>query len=107
MLALLDLAFEGIELGPHPLRVGDPLELEPSLPGLPARVREAKETERLRLAKLTRLSSLGGIPPELDQPRLLSVQSQVELREPVAQVRPEPLGVAPMLESHHEVVGET
>src|SRR5512142_2150873 len=107
MPASLDLAFEGVQLGSHPLRVRDPLELEPSLPSLPARVREAQKPERLRLAEPTRLSSLGGEPSELDQPRLLGVQIQTELREPVAKVRPEPLGVTPVLESHHGVVGET
>jgi hypothetical protein len=70
-------------------------------------VREAEELERLRLAKPTGFSIAGGVPSELDQPRLLGVQLQAELREPVAQVSPEPLGVLLMLESHHEVVSET
>src|SRR5260370_41884369 len=107
MPASLDLALEGAELGAHPLRVGDPLELEAPLPGLPARVRETEEAERLRLAEATGRSPLGGIPPELDQPRLLGIQLQVERREPAAQIRPEPLSVIPMLEPHHEVVSET
>ena len=64
-------------------------------------------TLRLRLAEPARLSILGGEPPELDQTRLLGVQLQGELRESFAQVRPEPLGVVPVLESHHGVVGET
>ena len=102
----LDLAFEGVELGPHPFRVGGPLELEAPLPGLPARVREAKKAERLRLAKTPRRPSLGGVPAELDQARLLGVQLQAELREPVAKIRPEPLGVIPILEPHHDVVSE-
>ena len=106
MLASLDLAFEGVELGPHPLRVGDPLELETSRPGFPACVREAKKAKRLRLAKTPRLPSLGGVPSELDQARLLGVQLQVELREPFAKVCLEPLGVIPILESHHGVVSE-
>ena len=67
-------------------------------------VREAEELERLRLAEATRPAIAGGEPPELDQPRLLGVQFQAELREPVAQVSPEPLRVIPVLESHHEVV---
>ena len=49
---------------------------------------------------------LGGEPPELDQPRLLGVQLQAELREPCAKIGQEPLGVIPVLEAHHEVVGE-
>ena len=34
------------------------------------------------------------------------MQLQAELREPVAQVGEEPLGVLPMLEAHDVVVGE-
>jgi hypothetical protein len=39
------LAFDGVQLGRHPLRVGDPLELEASLPRLGAYVREAEEAK--------------------------------------------------------------
>ncbi len=70
-------------------------------------MREAQKPERLRLAEPPRLSSLDGEPSELDQPRLLGSQLQTELREPVAKVRPEPLGVIPVLESHHGIIGET
>jgi hypothetical protein len=45
------------------------------------------------------------VPPELDQPCLLGIQLQTELRESVAKLRPEPLGVLPMLKPHHEVIG--
>ena len=69
-------------------------------------MREAQEAERLRLAEPARLAISGGEAPELEQPRLLGVQLQGELREPVAQLRPEPLGVFPMLESHHGVISE-
>ena len=70
-------------------------------------MREAQEPERLRLAETPLCPLLGGEPPEPDQPRLLGVQLQAELREPVAKVRPEPLGIISMLETHHEVVSET
>src|SRR5450755_613161 len=84
-----------------------PHEFEPSgLPRLPADMREPEELERLRLAEPTRLAVAGGVPPELDQPRLLSIQLQTEFREPVAKVSPELLGVFPMLKSHYEVVSE-
>src|SRR5450755_78582 len=75
-------------------------------PGGPADVREPQKSERLWLAKSSRLAFAGGEPPELDQARLLGVQLQAELRESVAKLRPEPLGVVPMLESHHEVVSK-
>src|SRR5512142_3314241 len=107
MLASLDPILEPVELGRHPFRVGDSLELEAPVPRLPTDVGEAKETERLRLAKATRRSPLGGESAELDQACLLGVEFQVELREPVAKVRPEPLSVVPTLESHHGVVGKT
>src|SRR5450755_4612450 len=71
-------------------------------PGGPADVREPQKSERLWLAESSRLAFTGGEPPELDQARLLGVQLQAELRESVAKLRPEPLGVVPMLESHHE-----
>ena len=51
-------------------------------------------------------SSLGREAPELDQPRFLVVQPQPELREPLAKLGEEPLGVVPMLEAHHSVVSE-
>ena len=70
-------------------------------------MREAKEPERLRLAETPLCPLLSGEPPKPDKPRLLGVQLQAELRESVAKVRPEPLGIIAMLESHHEVVGET
>ena len=89
MSSVFDLA----QLRPHPLRDRDAPEHEPSAPGLPADVREAEEVERLRLPEAPRLPVLGGEPPELDQPRLLGMQLQAELREPLAQVGEEPLGV--------------
>ena len=70
-------------------------------------MREAEKPESLRLAESSRLAIPSGEPPELDKPRLLGVQLQVELREPAAKIRPEPLSVIPILETHHGVVGET
>jgi hypothetical protein len=49
-------------------------------------MREAKKLERLRLAKPTRCAIPGGMSPELDQPRLLGIELQTELREPVAKL---------------------
>jgi hypothetical protein len=47
-------------------------------------VREAEEVERVWLAQPARPASFGGIPAELDQPRLVRVQLLPELREPLA-----------------------
>jgi hypothetical protein len=49
-------------------------------------VREAQEVERLRFAEPACPPVPGGVPPELDQPRLTRVQFQPELREPAAQL---------------------
>jgi hypothetical protein len=51
------------------------------------------------------LPSLGGEPSELDQPRLVRVQLQPELREALAEISEEPLGVLTMLKARHIVVG--
>ena len=50
---------------------------------------------------------LSGEPADPDQARLLGMELQAELREPLAKVRPEPLGISSILETHHKVVSET
>jgi hypothetical protein len=57
-------------------------------------MRETEKIERLRLAKPARLPLSGGMPPELDQARLLAVQFQTELREPLTKIYEEPLCVS-------------
>jgi hypothetical protein len=84
MPASPELVADGLGLGPHPLGVGDALELETPVPGRRADVREAQESERLGLAETARLAVAGGEPPELDQARLLDRQLQAERREPFA-----------------------
>jgi hypothetical protein len=59
-------------------------------------VREAEE--RLGLPEPASVSVWDGEPPELDQPRLVRVQFQAELREPPAKILQEPLGVVTGLE---------
>jgi hypothetical protein len=49
-------------------------------------MREPEELERLRLAEIALRPVQRGEPPELDQPRLLGVQLQRELREPIAKI---------------------
>jgi hypothetical protein len=67
-------------------------------------MREAQELERLRLPVAARLASFGGVPSELDQPRLVRMQFQPESREPLAKIGKEPLSVLTMLEARQEVV---
>jgi hypothetical protein len=69
-------------------------------------MRQAQELERLRLPVATRVASFGGIPSELDQPRLVRMQCQAEFREPLAEIGEEPLGVLAMLEARQKVVSE-
>jgi len=56
-------------------------------------MRETEEIERLGLTEPACLPPSGGVPPELDQARLLVVQFQTELREPLTKIREEPLCV--------------
>ena len=95
MPASLELVVDLSQLRPHPLRDRDTPQPEAPVPGLPADVREAQKVERLRLAQTPRCRSLGGAPPELDQPRLVRVQLQPELREPLAKLGQEPLAHPP------------
>src|SRR5215510_5017007 len=104
MPATLELVVDLTQLRPHPLRDRDALEPEPARRGLRADVREPQETERLRLTQTSRLPSPGGVPPELDQPRLVRVQFQPEPRQPFTKLDQEPLRILLILEPNDEVV---
>src|SRR5215472_16238501 len=43
--------------------------------------------------------------PELNQPRLLAMQFQAELRQPLSKLPEETFGFCPALEAHHQIVG--
>src|SRR5664280_1406966 len=105
MPAPLEFIFDLMQLGPHPLRDG--LALEPETPALvlPADVREAQEVERLGLPVAPGRTIPGGIAPELDEPGLVGMQLQAELRETLTKVGEELLRIGLMLESGHEVIG--
>src|SRR5919106_1587146 len=107
MPASLELVLDLLELGPQPLRDGVALEPETPVLALPADVREAQEVECLRLAEAPCRSSLDGEPPELDQPGLVGMQFQPELRESLTEVVEELLGVTQMLKSDNEIIGFT
>src|SRR5450755_1345674 len=100
------LFLDVVQLRPLPFRDRDAPQREVSALGLPADVREPQKVEGLGLAEVPLLSLLGGESPKLDQPRLLSMQFQAELREPVAELREEPLGVISMLEARHVVISK-
>ena len=97
------LAPKGMQLGPRPLGISDPLQRKAPGPAPPANMREAQEPERLRLTESPLLALLNGEPSKSNQPRLLGVQLQRELRQPATKIRPEPLRVIPMLKPHHKV----
>ena len=89
----------------HPLTDGLSLDREPALPGRSAVMREPQEVEGIRLA-------LAPAPPvfcretaELQEPGLVGVQPQAELRHASLQQTQERLGLGPVLESHHEIIG--
>src|SRR4051812_39131188 len=106
MPASLELVLDLSELDPHPLRDRDALEHEPPGLGLRADVREPQEPERLRLPDSPRRSPLDREAAELDETRLVGMQLQGKLREPLTKIAEELPGVTLMLEPGHEVVGE-
>ena len=65
-------------------------------------MREAKEIERLGFTQTPCPPTLGGVPAELDQARLLRVQFQRELRESLAEFMKEPLRIVLILKTHDE-----
>jgi len=94
VLAPLELVLDLGKLGPQPLRDGDALEHEAPVPALGTDVREAEEVERLGLPEAVSPSPPGREPAELDEARLVGVQFQGELREPLAKVFEEALGAS-------------
>ena len=69
-------------------------------------MRETKKVERLRLTQTPRLPSPGRMAPELDQPGLIGMQFQPELREPLTQISEEPLRIFLILETNSEIISE-
>jgi hypothetical protein len=104
MPASLELFLDRLQLRPHAFRDRDALDPKRSLPGLRTDVREPPKVERLRFAQIPPLTIPGGVPPELDQPRLVRVQSQPESREPLAKLDQEPPRVLLVVEPDDEVV---
>src|SRR6266849_4889920 len=98
------LGFHLAQLRLQPLPDRLPHHREPSVPLLPADVREAEDVERLRLPLAGASPVFGRIGPEFQQSRLLGVQLQPELCEPFTQLSQEPFSVRPVLKPHDEVV---
>src|SRR6266478_1061099 len=101
--ALPQLGRNRLQLGLHALSLRVAYHRELPVPRLPTDMREAEEVEGRRFPLLAPLPSLGRKATEFQQPRLVGVEGQAELREPFAQRRQEPLRVLAMLKAQHEV----
>jgi hypothetical protein len=73
------LRFDHLELCPHAISPGFPLDLEFALASLAADEGEAQEVEGLRLAEPAPLAAFCRKASELDEPGLLGVQCQRKL----------------------------
>ncbi|MGH8904815.1 MAG: hypothetical protein ACRDYA_24810 [Egibacteraceae bacterium] len=104
MPTLLQQGVDLDQLGPHPFRHRLALDPETAALRLGADVGEAEEVERLRLADTPHRSRPDGVPPELDQPRLVRMQLQTELREPLAEIGQELLRIGLILETSNKVI---
>jgi len=84
------LGFDLARLGWQPLPDRLPYHREPSIPLLPADVREAEEVERLRLPLAGAPPVLRRIRAEFQEARLLRVQLQAKPCDALAQLGQEP-----------------
>ena len=92
-----------LQLGLHAFANRLPKHQKPSALRLPANMLEAEEIEGLRLTQSGALSVRRRVASELDQPRLLRVQVQLEFRHAFGKFLPELFGFRLELESNHEV----
>src|SRR5258707_7936338 len=98
---LLDLA----QPGPQPVAPRLPLQGELAVPGAPTDVGEAQEVEGLRLAEAAPLAVCRRMATELDQTRLVRMQTEHIAFQSLSQGRKKPHGVGLVLETGDEVVG--
>src|SRR6266446_1620242 len=104
MTTAFQLRLNCLELGHQPLlRRLAPHDECSIFPALPTIMREAQKREGFRLSLSPLLSALSGEPPKLDQPRLLRVQFQAELRQALPEFFQKSLRLCSALEAHHQV----
>ena len=104
--APLELSFHVAELGLQPFAHRLPKQRKhPVTSLLPADVREAEEVEGLGLPLTVPRSVVSRERAELQEAGLFGVQLQPELVQSFAEFHPEPLGIRPMLEPEHNVIG--
>src|SRR4051812_9530112 len=106
MLPALKLSFNGFELQNHPLGRRNPPDGEGSAtPEMPTIMSESQEYEGFWFSLATPFSISEGKPSELDQPRLVRMQFQTELNQPLLKITQESFSVSPVLKAQHKIVG--
>src|SRR5215472_11082152 len=94
MHPVMKLDLDGLQLRSHSRVRCDASDGEGiGLVATPAVVSEAQEVERLRFSRATLLPVFGSIAPELDQPGLVRMEFQAELRQPLLELIKEMHGV--------------
>ena len=106
MLPALKLGLNGFELRNHTLgRRNSPDSKGPTTPEMPTIMGEPQKYEGLRFSLTTPFSVSEGKPPKLNQPRLVRMQFQTELHQPLLKITQKPLGVSPILKTQHKIIG--
>src|SRR6266581_450889 len=102
------LGFHLVQLRLQPFAYRLPQHREHSVASLlRANVRKAEKVERLRLPFSTPLPVLDRIGTELQKPRFLRMQLQVELPHSLGEFCPKLIGLRLRLKSQHDIVRET
>ena len=94
-----------LELRPHPLSGRFPPNLKIAFRVLSAKVRKPKERERFEPCLVFPFPVSPGFAAKRYQPRLVRMNFQPELRQPLLKLLQDPLGICPVLEARHEIVG--
>ena len=92
------------KFSPNPLANAMSKNRKLTVLGLAAYMRKTKEIESLRLALA--FTILGCKPTELDQPRFVLMQFQVESQKTLPKVSQEPFSVLAVLKADHKVIAK-
>ena len=93
-----------LQLGHHPLVRRLSPDREPALRTGSTLMNKSEECKRLRFLLAPPAPVLSRISAELQQPRLLRMEFQPKLCQPLPEFFQEPLGIGLVLESHHQIV---
>ena len=96
---LTKLLFDFLQLLPHAFADRHASHRVVPFAVLPADMREAKKVEGLRFAFPSSFPVLFGIPPELDQARLVWMKFQSKLPQPCPEILQKPIRVCLILET--------